>query len=416
MRVVHLATSDTGGAAKGLLNLHQSLLSIGVESSILVANKTSNIDSVFVQEPNQNLFCWSRFSLVRRLQKIARRRGKLQTIVERCNNRIEKIVVPGEKACFTSPYSIYDLVQHPLVQAADIVHIHWVGNYIDYPTFFSAIKKPIVWTLRDENPGLGGFHYETDKARLGEYYAEIEEEFRVLKRSILRERRNITLVALSDHMREFCASVDFLCNKDIEKIYNPVSPFDYMPIERRTAKKALQLDVDTLTISFISVSLCDHRKGLYNLLAALDCIGQPYRLLCVGNNDYAFTSTENITCYGNISNEALLSLIYSASDVFVTPSEQESFGKTVIEAMLCGTPVISTKVGVAPEIIDESCGILINDSQPESIALAIKQVSNSSYDHDYIRDKAKQQFDPKKIAQKHLELYRRVANSNSQAQ
>ena len=95
MKVVHIATTDFGGAAQGMLNLHFALLNEGVDSTILVAEKTSNIESVYRMEPNYQLFIWSRNRLIRKVQKILRKRGKLKTTPEYWYDRIRLIGTPN---------------------------------------------------------------------------------------------------------------------------------------------------------------------------------------------------------------------------------------------------------------------------------------------------------------------------------
>ena len=405
MKVVHIATTDGGGAGKGLLNLHEALLSLGVESNILVAQKTTQLGSVVCMKPNHNLYQWSNNRIIRKVQKIMRRRGKWLTMVEQWDKEIEKASLNHHSLCFTSPFSNYDISQHPLVSEADIIHLHWVGNFLDYPTFFTKVNKPIVWTLRDENPGLGGFHYTSDKKECNEYYAHIENAFLEEKRKALLLNDNIKLIALSEAMKTFCSSVDFLKNKETVKIYNPINVELFSAIEKNIARKVLNLDNNALVLSFVSVSIKDHRKGIKQLVDAIKLLNYPIKLLCVGINDYFVDSHPDITCYGPLENAQLLSLIYSASDFFVTPSRQESFGKTTIEAMLCGTPVISTATGIAPEIINEESGFIINSIEPEEIALAIREVSKRNYDRLKIREKAQHLFDPIQIAQQHINLY-----------
>ena len=405
MKVVHIATTDFGGAALGMINLHEALLSLGVESNILVAQKTTQLDSVVCMEPNHNLYHWSNNKIIRKVQKIMRRRGKWLTKVEQWDKEIEKVSLNHPSLCFTSPFSNYDISQHPLVSTADIIHLHWVGNFIDFPSFFNQVKKPIVWTLRDENPGLGGFHYISDKKEYNEYYAHIENAFLEEKRKALLLRDNITTIALSESMKTFCSSVDYLKNKETVKIYNPIDAELFSAIDKNIARKALNIDNNALVLSFVSVSLKDHRKGIKQLVDAIKLLNYPIKLLCVGINDYFVDSHPDITCYGSLENTQLLSLIYSASDIFVTPSRQESFGKTTVEAMLCGTPVISTTTGIAPEIINEDSGLIINSTEPTEIAHAIKEVSTRGYDGAAIREKALRLFDPNSIAQQHIDLY-----------
>lgn len=410
MEVVHIATTDFGGAAQGMLNLHHALLERGVDSKILVAEKTTHIDSVYSMEPNHQLFKWSNNRLVRKGQKILRKRGKLKTSPEYWFDKIRLANTSNHNICFTSPFSQYDITQHPLVQQADIIHLHWAGNFLDYPSFFNKIKKPVVWTLRDENPGLGGFHYISDKNTYGQYFAEIDDAFLTAKKNAIDGFDNLTLVALSNMMVDFCHNIDFLANKTITKIYNAVDSSCFHCINRETARKALNLDIDVPIVSFVSVSLKDHRKGLSELMEAVKTLQRPVKVLCVGINDFFQKREDRVTCYGKVESSDILSLIYSASDVFVTPSQQESFGKTTVEALLCGVPVISTPTGIAPEIINKENGMLLPNTSAQEIAHAILTVLDTKYDKENIRKGAMSLFNPSRIVNQHIDLYKSLLN------
>ena len=413
MEVVHIATTDFGGAAQGMLILHYALLERGVDSKVLVAEKTTNVESVYKMEPNYQLFNWSKNELIKKGQKILRRRGKLKTTSEYWLDKIRLVDTPDHNICFTSPFSQYDITQHPLVQQADIIHLHWVGNFIDYTSFFNKIKKPVVWTLRDENPGLGGFHYLSDKKTHGHYYAEIEDSFLSTKKNAINGFDNLTLVALSDKMVDFCHNVDFLAHKNITKIHNAIDGSVFHCIDRTTARKALNLNIDSTIVSFVSVSLKDHRKGLLELMEAIKTLPKRVTVLCVGINDFFSNSEESVTCYGSVENNDILSLIYSASDIFVTPSHQESFGKTTVEALLCGVPVISTPTGIAPEIINKENGILLQNTTPQEIAQAILTALDTKYDREDIRNGAISLFNPARIVEQHMGLYKSLLNPPS---
>ena len=411
MKVIHIATTDGGGAGIGLLNLHHALLANSIDSRILVAEKTSNENSIVQMMPNYNLFHWSKNKSLRKAQKILRRRGKLKTLVEYYNTIIDKASAKSNGAFFTSPFSIYDITQHPYYQSADIVHLHWISNFVDIPSFFIHNNKPIIWTLRDENPGLGGFHYRTDKEKFGADFYELENSFLLLKKKILENYENISLVALSDIMIDFCRGIDYLKSKKITKIYNPIDWTKYSIIEKQLAKKALGINLNSIVVSFVSVSINDKRKGLSGLVSALDQMDIKKELLCVGHND-GNIRRDYMRCFGSVEDSQLMSLIYSASDVFVSLSRQESFGKTIVEALLCGTPVVTTRVGIAPEIIDDSNGILLIEVDDDSISSAINTVVTKKYDYNKIRNRIKDTFDPNSIAKQHINLYNSILNKN----
>ena len=86
MKIVHIATTDFGGAALGMLNLHYALLDAGVDSKILVASKATACDMVFQIQPNFDQFHFSKNKIIRKIQKILRKKGYLLSARERCKH------------------------------------------------------------------------------------------------------------------------------------------------------------------------------------------------------------------------------------------------------------------------------------------------------------------------------------------
>jgi glycosyltransferase involved in cell wall biosynthesis len=68
-----------------------------------------------------------------------------------------------------------------------------------------------------------------------------------------------------------------------------------------------------------------------------------------------------------------LPLWYSAADIFVYPSLYEGFGLPVLEALACGTPVITSNVSSLPEVAGEA-GLLVDPTDAEALAEALRQV------------------------------------------
>ena len=69
---------------------------------------------------------------------------------------------------------------------------------------------------------------------------------------------------------------------------------------------------------------------------------------------------------------------YSRCDAWLFSSRSEGFGLPIIEAMACGTPVIGTPAGAAPELLAGGGGILVKLEDPEDMALAIEQICQLS--------------------------------------
>lgn len=400
MKVVHIAMTDGGGAGMGMMNQHRALLALGVDSRVLVAKKTSADDTVEEMRPNQNL--WGGIA-----QKALRRAGITFNDYDRWHHLIYKARL-RHRVPFSQPYSLYDVLRHPLVAAADVVNLHYVSEFVDLPSFFKGIGKPVVWTMRDENPGLGGFHYQSTKQQCGEAFAPIEEAFMQVKRAAIGRCRNLHLVSLTEVMRQFCRQVDFLSDKPNQTIHNAISPDDYAPVDKAEARRQLGLAADDVVLAFVSCHLVEERKGLAIVADALRLLRDDrIKLVCVGQGDTGINQP-GIIPLGTVADRRRLSAVYSAADAFVNASSQESFGKTVVEALYCGTPVVSTPTGIAPEVVDLTNGSLCSERTPQAIAAAITAVLTSSYDGAAIRRKAVGQFAPEVVAKQYIDFYNSI--------
>lgn len=403
MRVVHLALTDGGGAGMGMINQHRALLSMGIDSRVLVATKHSPDSTIVQMEPNHNSWGDSRYMHI--IERAACRLGLTFNDYDTYHHLIYNIR-KHHNVAFDNPYSQYDVLQHPLVDEADIVNLHYVSEFVDIPSFFGGIKKPVVWTMRDESAGLGGFHYSQDKERYYQYYAKLEDNVADIKRKALAHCHTLHIVSLSQTMQRFCNTVDFLSQRPNTIIYNAIEPQDYMPQDRNTARRKYGIKDTEKVVLFVGYNLNEERKGLHVLLKAIGLLDNEHlRLVCVGHGTVNAPKSVNVVNIGAISNSQKISEVYSMADVFVNASSQESFGKTIVEALYCGTPVVTTRVGIAPEIITPRNGTLCDSRTPESLCKAIGNALDTTYDPESIRHNATQLFAPSNIAAKYVGLY-----------
>lgn len=100
------------------------------------------------------------------------------------------------------------------------------------------------------------------------------------------------------------------------------------------------------------------RKGLdvfCELAKRLD--GEKYKIVLVGTNDNIDKLLpENIISIHRTANQTELAEIYTAADIFANPTREEVLGLVNLEALACGTPVVTFDTGGSPECIDETCG------------------------------------------------------------
>ena len=407
MRVLHIATMDHGGAGIAAQRIHKAMLRQGVDSQMLVRFKSSDDDTITAAQPNMGLYQPSSLSVVRKAEQILRRRGRCLTQVERYERQLN-VLDRVYGAAYTLPVSNFDLSQHPLVQQADILHLHWVENFLDYQTFFDRINKPIVWTFHDENIAYGGFHYSDEAVRLKEPFAAMEDDFVKIKKDALADgRHNIHMVALSGMMEQFYRQHSLFPSYPVNIIHNGLEPEQFAILDRSFCREALRLPIDSKVICFCASDINDSHKGLDILTKALDSLHRSdITLLCVGKGalpqcDYPVVGT------GPLANPRLLSIAYSASDLFVLASSQESFSQTSIESMACGCPVVAFPCGIIDELITPDNGICCPNYTIESLAECISTAMDLTYKRQAIRDDIVMRFNIDHIAKQYIDLYTR---------
>ena len=412
MKVVHISTLDSGGASLAAYRLHRQMLSLGVDSKMLVANKNTNDDTVIRAVPSPELLYHPPSLFVLRIiKKILRKRGLFLTRMERVQKEMNTLSESHPGVYFTSAISVYDLSKHPLVLQTDIIHLHWVQNFLNYDTFFENVKKPIVWTMHDLNPLYGGFHHTLLREKYYNDYKNLEEEFYTIKRNALTGKTNITAVAISSQMHQIIANHEFFKNKKLVDIFNGVDYKQFELLNKQSVRSLLGIAPETKVFLFVNRYLNDSQKGLDNLCKAFDLLNiENGLLICLGEGTIPPCKNIRIRQFKPVLDTEWLSQIYSAADFLVFPSLQEAFSLTTLEAMCCGTPVIMTPVSGSDDLINDFNGIRCNDFTSGAIAKGINIAMGKEYDREKIREDVVSRFNLEKITSQYIQLYHTLLN------
>lgn len=408
VKIVHISTADSGGAGLAAYRVHRALLAQGIDSNMLVATKSINDDTVIQASPSPHyLYQQPSFFVTRKIKKTLRRRGLFLTRMEHIQHEMDALSKSHPDVFFTSSVSVYDLSQHPLVQQADIIHLHWVQNFLNYDTFFDNIKKPIVWTLHDLNPLYGGFHHTLLREKYYNDYRTLEDEFYAIKRKALTGRNNITAVAISSQMHQAIAHHEFFKGKHIADIFNGVDYNQFRMLDKQSIRGLLDIAPETKVFLFVNRYLNDNQKGLVILCKALELLNVENGLLiCLGEGVIPLCGSIKVRQFKPVSDTEWLSQLYSAADYLVFPSLQEAFSLTTLEAMCCGTPVIMTPVSGSDDLINDFNGIRCTDFTPENFAKGIREAMRKTYCRDVIRQDIISRFGLEKIAHQYHQLYK----------
>lgn len=390
MKVVHITKLPDGGASWCAMRICHALREQGIDAQMLLmqGNTADNItiakaDWLYREHSNIGVCL-----LVKILKLILRPRFEYFI-------HLRKQAEKQSKSFFTSPVTGYtSLAYHPLVQEADVVHLHWVSDFVDFPTFFKRVKKPIVWTVHDENPGLGGFHYLSHKKVASEEYLKLDKKYEEIKRKALEKGNKPHLVAISSYMKNFFMNSPILKDCPITLIHNGVDCNSFRPLPKEECRERLDIPLDKKVFLFSSYQIEDKRKGLHVLIQALEKLhDKSVMLVCLGNYK-AVPNTKyiQVRCEGLVKGSDLLSEYYSAADFFVLSSYQEAFAQTPLESLACGTPVIAFPCSGIPDLINSQIGVMSDDFTTESLMGAIRKAMNTEYNHDGIRKEVVSRF------------------------
>ncbi len=272
----------------------------------------------------------------------------------------------------------------------DIVHLHNLHNFcINLPLLFRYLKKSginVIWTLHDcwaftgHCPHFDMFgcdRWKTGCFKCGQLrgypksYLDTSKMIYNAKKKMFTSLKNLTLVTPSEWLAELVRE-SFLKNFPVKVINNGIDLSVFKPTESDFREKhGLENKKLVLAVSFGWGA----RKGLDVLLELAARLPKNYALVLVGTNDALDKALpDNVLSIHRTNNQAELAEIYSAADVFVNATREETLGLVNIEALACGTPVITFRTGGSPECIDPSCGSVVEKNDIDAMEKEIIRI------------------------------------------
>lgn len=313
-----------------------------------------------------------------------------------------------------------DLVQ------PDLLHLHNLhGFYIHVGILFEYIKThniPVVWTLHDCWPMTGQcaffdqadcYKWKTACSNCPIYrsdypYSLFKDNSRqnyILKKTSFTGVKNLTIVTPSNWLADIVRQ-SFLKDYPITVIPNGIDLNVFKPysIDATANNKKIILGV---------ANVWDSRKGLDYFLKLIELLDSSYQVALIGVSKKQHKILQK--AYGSrvialmrTANQTELAKWYSRAHAYVNPTLSDNFPTTNLEALACGTPVITFNTGGSPESINKKCGFVVKKRDIIELKNAILSLEkNTEITSLACRERA-MEFDRSARFEDYIKLYERI--------
>lgn len=309
----------------------------------------------------------------------------------------------------------------------DIVHIHNIHSHdCHFAMLFDYLKKnhiKVIYTFHDCwaftgycphfimakcNNWLNGCGNCKQRRHYSWFFDNSAKNFN-RKRNALAGL-DLTVVTPSEWLAGLVKQ-SFLQNHPVTVINNGIDLSVFKPVQSDFRKKyGLKDKKVILGVSFG----WSRNKGIDVFIELAKRLKDDYSIVLVGTN----TNTDkqlpsNIISIHRTHNQEELAEIYTAADIFVNPTREENYPTVNMESLACGTPVLTFRTGGSPEILDETCGSIVECDDIDAIVKEIIRIcSDKPYSEMQCINKA-EEFDKNKRFMEYIDLYRKVYNKKS---
>ena len=299
----------------------------------------------------------------------------------------------------------------------DIIQLHCIhGHYLNYEILFDYLNSthiPVVWTFHDcwAFTGHCAYFVSANCMRwkdsecgncplLKEYPKSIIDRSCLnflLKKRLFNSVKNLTIVPVSKWLTSLVRE-SFLGNHKIQTITNGIDISLFSPRDDKTlvaTRQSLGIPRECKMILGVA-SAWDERKGLNDFIKISALIPENWKIVLVGLNEKQINNLPaNIIALQRTTNAQQLADIYATADVFVNPTYADTYPTTNLEAISCGTPVITYLTGGSPESITEQTGIVLQQGDIKGIISAINTLvqNNRTEQSKICRAYAEKHFD-----------------------
>ena len=219
----------------------------------------------------------------------------------------------------------------------------------------------------------------------------------------------MTIVTPSTWLAELVKQ-SFLKEYPVKVINNGVDLDIFKPSKTNSVRQKYGIKERHVILALFNVF--SKYKGTDYLIKLTDYLTDDEVLVVVGLNKKDFHKLPKKHCLGIEHTDSIqeLAAIYSLAEVFVNPTLQDTFPTTNLEALACGTPIVTFRTGGSVESVTDQTGIVVEQNDMDGLLSAIRRILCNGKEHyvDACRKKAERDYNKDIQYGKYIELYKNI--------
>lgn len=385
MKIIHLTTTDSGGAGLAVLRLNDMMMNSGHESKVIIFNKIMQEENEFVVDITKSkplLFVLKGFrKIFHEFQKKFNHKLIAKYLF---HNYSEKRLYIGTK------FIIDKFPFNP-----DIIVVHFLTHFMNMRNIYELQKKTnakIIFTLMDMSPLTGGCHYAWDCTRYTKSCGKCpalssndynDNSFKNLQyKAHYLSKINSILVSSTEWGSKQAMNSTLFKDIPVKKIFLSIDETVFKPCNKTILREKFGI-APNRKIIFIGAQQIEYeRKGFKYLFDAFFELHNKLEgeksnqilILTAGNRNISQNIPFEVLHLGVLKGDNNLVSAYQLSDVFVCSSIEDSGPMMINEAIMSGTPVVSFEMGVSLDFVSSKTGYIARNRDSSDLANGIYKV------------------------------------------
>ena len=336
------------------------------------------------------------------------------------------------KQAYASVVATKKLLHYLDKEKPDIIHLHNLhANYVNLNMLLKYLAEKniaVVITLHDcwfftgkcfHFVDCGCAKWKTGCGNCPQNKEDVKSLFFDRTSSVFEDKKkyfqaisNLTVVGCSDWIKGLAEQSPIFQGKHITRIYNGVDTSIFYLRQQTNFRKVNQFEGKFIILGMANKWMKSENAELVRKL--FNKLKEDEQVVIVGCSEQQKSELENyqrVLAVGFVRDRNILADIYSASDVFVNMTYEDTLPTVNMESICCGTPVITFDSCGSPELVHEGVtGYVISQGSESELLNALHKVKNRLIDRKQCAGEGKRWFDKNQQYKEYLALYRNIEN------